>query len=157
MTRTIKNKQYDETPVTCPAWMVSAANRMKTMLLAISEEMLLNPVDIMSNKCTKDISRARQIGYWILRQTTNLSYMQIANRFHRADHATILHGLTIVEKNRSTDLAFRTMTDAILTKVIGDWLPDKRETTFRKVPDKIEVARPSPDRTKSISVGGMLL
>jgi chromosomal replication initiation ATPase DnaA len=94
--------EKNQTEVTCPAWMLDSTTRMRHLLLAISSEFLVNPRDILSNSRCGDHALCRQVGYWVLRQTTRLSHYQIADRFNRHNHTTIQFGVATVEHMRES-------------------------------------------------------
>lgn len=48
---------------------------------------------------------ARQIGYWISRETTGASYRQIARAYGRAEHTTVRAGIRVVERHMCPELA----------------------------------------------------
>ena len=122
-----KNPINDE-EVTCPAWMLDTTSRMKRLLLAISREFWIDPRSILGGDFTKSAVEARQVAYWVLRQTTRLSFEQIALKFNRKYHDTALDGFNVVEQRRKTDNAFRLQTNAVLSRFLGEDAPREAET-----------------------------
>lgn len=56
---------------------------------------ILNP-----GKGTRRISHARQLGYYVSRETTGASYPAIARAFGRTGHATVFAGVTAIQRER---------------------------------------------------------
>jgi chromosomal replication initiation ATPase DnaA len=47
---------------------------------------------------------ARQVGYWVSRETTPSGYKAIARAYCRANHSTVVAGVKVVERNMHPDL-----------------------------------------------------
>ncbi len=47
---------------------------------------------------------ARQVGYWVARETTGSSYPEIARAFGRSSHTTVLEGVRVVKRHMHPDL-----------------------------------------------------
>jgi chromosomal replication initiation ATPase DnaA len=122
---------------------------MKRLLLAVSQEFWIDPRSILGGDFTKSAVEARQVAYWVLRQTTRLSYEQIAKRFNRRYHDTALDGFNEVERRRKVDNAFRLQTNAVLSRFLGE---DHPRETEAPAPQRID-AKPLP---AGIGIGGML-
>lgn len=50
---------------------------------------------MLSATSTRHVSRARQVAWWLIRETTGLSLKSIARVFGR-DHTTVHHGIRVV-------------------------------------------------------------
>lgn len=118
----------DVTEVTCPAWMLDASHRLRKLLLALSHEFLVNPHDIISVSMHKSASLPRQVGYWVLAETTRLSHRSIAERFRRYNHTTIGHGIKLVQRKRANDPKFKAQTDAVLDQFKAEHIQFKMAT-----------------------------
>ena len=69
--------------------------------------------DIKSPKRAAQISQARQVAMYVVREVTNLSYEEIGKEFGR-DHSTAIYAVQQVEKNMKTRSDFRnTINDLI--------------------------------------------
>jgi chromosomal replication initiator protein len=51
-------------------------------------------------KGTRRISHARQLGYYVSRETTGASYPAIARAFGRKGHATVFSGVSAIQRER---------------------------------------------------------
>jgi chromosomal replication initiation ATPase DnaA len=47
---------------------------------------------------------ARQVGYWVSRETTPSGYKAIARAYCRANHSTVVAGVKVVERHMHPDL-----------------------------------------------------
>ena len=69
--------------------------------------------DIKSPKRAAQISQARQVAMYVVREVTNLSYEEIGKEFGR-DHSTAIYAVQQVERNMKNRSDFRnTITDLI--------------------------------------------
>ena len=59
--------------------------------------------DIRSSKRSANISNARQIAIYVVREITQLSMTSIGEEFGGRDHSTIVYAIQQVEKNCSKD------------------------------------------------------
>jgi chromosomal replication initiator protein len=67
----------------------------------------ISPQDIRSNKRSAQISSARQISIYIVREITQMSMSTIGEEFGGRDHSTIVYAIQQVEKNMSNDLRYK--------------------------------------------------
>lgn len=56
--------------------------------------------DLLSNKKNRIYSYPRQLGMYLARKFTNLSFKEIGNSFNHKDHSTVIHALRKVEKEK---------------------------------------------------------
>jgi chromosomal replication initiator protein len=61
---------------------------------------------LMSRRRTRDVTVARQLAMYLSRKYSGLSLSEIARRFGRRDHSTVLHAYGVVEGKRTSDPAF---------------------------------------------------
>jgi hypothetical protein len=106
----------DQREIVCPVWMVKASQQIRHILEAIADEFYVDPIDIMAGNFTEDVTEARQVAYWVLRQSTRMSSKQIAHKLNRRDHTSALTGIKAVELRRSENSDYRALTNAILAR-----------------------------------------
>ena len=71
--------------------------------------------DIRSKKRTSDVSEARQIAMYIMRETTQLSQKAIGSEFNGKDHTTVIYAITTVKRIMKEDQhKKRLITDIIM-------------------------------------------
>lgn len=61
---------------------------------------------LQSRRGTTDITEARHLSMYLMREVFGLNLARIGNTFDR-DHSTVIHALKKVQDLRETDLAFR--------------------------------------------------
>jgi chromosomal replication initiator protein len=69
--------------------------------------------DLESESRARDVVRPRQTAMYLARQMTTRSLPDIARRFNRRDHTTVMHALKQVEKRRDLDPEFAQMLEAL--------------------------------------------
>lgn len=69
--------------------------------------MAFRPADIRSNKRAAQISTARQVAAYIVRDVTQLSMASIGQEFGGRDHSTIVYAISQVEKNMQVDRKYK--------------------------------------------------
>jgi chromosomal replication initiator protein DnaA len=67
----------------------------------------VTPEDIKSNKRSSQISLARQLSIYVVREITQLSLSVIGEEFGGRDHSTIVYALNQVEKRMKADIKFK--------------------------------------------------
>lgn len=68
------------------------------IVAAVSERFGVSVDDIMSMRRSQEVIYARHACYWLVRETTPLSLLQIARFMDKKDHSTIIHGIEMTEK-----------------------------------------------------------
>ncbi|BBF92390.1 helix-turn-helix domain-containing protein [Blastochloris tepida] len=80
----------------------------------VATEFGVSPQDIKSARRQANVSEARLVVYWIAKQITPLSFVQIGRALGRRDHSTIITGQQSVEERRSADPLFAVRLDRLL-------------------------------------------
>jgi len=75
--------------------------------------------DIRSNKRAANISSARQIAAFVVRDITQISMSLIGEEFGGRDHSTIVYAVQQVEKNMNKDSHYRGTVEDILKNIRG--------------------------------------
>lgn len=78
-------------------------NEPERVIEVIAEFFNLTKEDILNEKRTKDVARARQIVMYFLRHHLNLSLKEIGKILGGRDHSTILHGIEKIENLLEVD------------------------------------------------------
>lgn len=103
-------------PTPAPNWLTAGTSRVRLVLEAVSDEFYVDPINILSGGYTGEVLEARMACYWIMKQITKLSHVQISRAFGRNDRNTALNGIRKTEERRARDPLFKEMTDAALLK-----------------------------------------
>lgn len=77
----------------------------------------ISPQDIRSNKRSAQISSARQISIYIVREITQMSMSTIGEEFGGRDHSTIVYAIQQVEKNMQNDLRYKETIEDIIKNI----------------------------------------
>jgi chromosomal replication initiator protein len=91
--------------------------------LAVARFFRLKVCDLESQSRTRDIVRPRQIGMWLAKRMTNRALPEIARRFGKKDHTTVIHAVKTVDALRNSDPEFAAKVDE-LRRSIRDWPND---------------------------------
>lgn len=75
------------------------------------------PTDIRSTKRNAQISSARQISVYVVREITQMSMSSIGEEFGGRDHSTIVYALQQVEKNMAKDIRYRETVEDIIKNI----------------------------------------
>jgi chromosomal replication initiator protein len=74
-----------------------------TIVMAVAETFNISPEDLKSNSRRREISMARQIGMYLMRQHTALSLPKIGEEFGGKDHTTVIYSCEKVAELQRTD------------------------------------------------------
>lgn len=77
----------------------------------------ISPPDIRSNKRSAQISAARQISIYIVREITQMSMSTIGEEFGGRDHSTVVYAIQQVEKNMANDLRYKETIEDIIKNI----------------------------------------
>ncbi len=83
----------------------------------VSRTMNVTPEDILSQKRTAAVSRARQVSSYVVRTITGLSTENVGKFFGARDHSTIVYAIKKVEEMMQRDPSFRGMVNDIIKNV----------------------------------------
>ena len=75
--------------------------------------------DIKSNKRAANISRARQVAMYVIKDITQMSMAAIGDEFGGRDHSTVVYAISQIEKSMKTDSHLREIIEDI-TKNVHD-------------------------------------
>ena len=73
--------------------------------------------DIRSSKRNSNISNARQIAIYAVREITDLSMNLIGEEFGGRDHSTIVYALKQIEKNMNKDTKLKSTVEDIIKNI----------------------------------------
>ncbi len=76
---------------------------VEDILKSVSERFQIKIVEIKSKKRTKNLVIPRQIGMYLTRKLTNLSFPEIGKAFGGKDHSTVIHACKQIELGREED------------------------------------------------------
>ena len=78
----------------------------ETIGAVVAEARGLSPRQLSSRDRTRDVTSARQLAMYLSRKLTRLPLAEIAQRFGRHDHTTVLHACAVIEARRGADPTF---------------------------------------------------
>lgn len=74
---------------------------------AVSRSFRIPPIEMISARRARDVSRPRQVAMYLARELTCHSLPRIGYYFGDRDHTTVMHGIREVKKRIGTDIALR--------------------------------------------------
>jgi chromosomal replication initiator protein len=77
----------------------------------------ITPEDIRSKKRNANISKARQVSMYIVREITQMSMVEIGETFGGRDHSTVVYAVREVEKDMKKDPHTKAMVDDIIKNI----------------------------------------
>lgn len=77
----------------------------------------VSPADIRSNKRAAQISSARQVAAYVVREITQMSMAAIGEEFGGRDHSTIVYAIQQVEKNMTQDSHYKETIEDIIKNI----------------------------------------
>lgn len=72
--------------------------------------------DIMSKKHTANVSDARKMCFYIIREVTDMSYKNIGSKFNR-DHSTVMYNIEKMEERIKTDSTLNSQVSDIISNI----------------------------------------
>ena len=85
----------------------------------VSKAFNVKPLDIKSKKKHKMYSRPRQVGMYLARELTELSYPEIGAAFGGKDHSTVIYGARKIEKRLEQDHGLKNQIEALKKDIRG--------------------------------------
>jgi chromosomal replication initiator protein len=79
----------------------------------VAESRGLTPRALSSRSRTREVTAARQLAMYLCRKLLRMPLLEIAHRFGRRDHTTVLHACEVVETKRAADPAFDAAVDQL--------------------------------------------
>jgi chromosomal replication initiator protein len=79
----------------------------------VSERFQVKIVELKSKRRTKNLVYPRQIGMYLSRQLTNLSFPEIGKSFGGKDHSTVIHACKHIEKEKQENFNLRTTLESL--------------------------------------------
>lgn len=70
----------------------------KGIQTAVADYFGIEPVDLVSQKRTKELAYPRQVAMYLCRELTQMSYASIAQAFNKENHTTVIHACKQIEK-----------------------------------------------------------
>ena len=89
------------------------------ILSEIARTMNVTPDEIKSSKRSSQISIARQVSAYIIREITSLPMKAIGDELGNRDHSTVVYAIQKVEQKMEKDSSFRNMIEDIIKNING--------------------------------------
>ncbi|PWM37973.1 MAG: chromosomal replication initiator protein DnaA [Clostridiales bacterium] len=90
---------------------------VERIISEVSRTYSVSAQDIRSNKRSAQISSARQIAIYIVREITQMSMSAIGEEFGGRDHSTIVYAIQQVEKNMQHDSVYKETIEDIIKNI----------------------------------------
>lgn len=97
----------------------SKAITIDTIIAQVSKAYNVRPADLKSKKKHKLYSFPRQIGMFLARELTDMSYPEIGTAFGGKDHTTVIYATRKIEQQMEHDHALRSQVEAIKKDIRG--------------------------------------
>ena len=83
----------------------------------VARTMQISPEDIRSDKRSANISAARQVAIYVVRNVTSLPMKTIGEEFGARDHSTVVYALQKVEERMENNMTFKGMIKDIIKNI----------------------------------------
>lgn len=90
---------------------------VERIISEVSRTFSVSAQDIRSNKRSSQISSARQVSMYIVREITQMSMSAIGEEFGGRDHSTVVYAVQQVEKNMAADSVFKETLEDIIKNI----------------------------------------
>jgi chromosomal replication initiator protein len=91
----------------------SKAITIEDIITHVSKAFNIKASDLKSKKKHKMYSLPRQVGMYLARNLTDLSYPEIGTAFGGKDHSTVIYGAKKIEKSLETDNSLKSVLEAL--------------------------------------------
>ena len=91
--------------------------KVENIIKTIADHYNISPGDIKSEKKSANISQARQISMYVLREATDLPLQSIGEFFGGKNHSTVHYSIETVEKKMKKDAAMKNTVYGIIEKL----------------------------------------
>jgi chromosomal replication initiation ATPase DnaA len=82
----------------------------------VTEDYCVKPEDLFSPSRKKDISHIRQVAWYVISASTDLSFVRIASFFGRTDHTAVVYGRNKVWSQMQQDPELKSRIESYLEK-----------------------------------------
>lgn len=69
----------------------------------VAQHYKLSRDEMLSQRCSRDVARPRQVSMWLCKKLTTRSYPDIGRRHGGRDHTTVLHAFRRIEELQEVD------------------------------------------------------
>ena len=90
---------------------------MDKVITEVSREFEVSPEDIKSKKRVENVTFARQVAMYILREITDLSLTEIGQQFSGRDHSTAYHSIGKIESKIENNNILKARIDEIIKNI----------------------------------------
>ena len=90
---------------------------IERILQQVSLTYEVTPDDLRSKRSTSQISTARQIAMYIVKQITSLKLEEIGEKFGGRNHSTVIYSISQVEKQMKTDSSLKAQVEDIIKNI----------------------------------------
>ena len=90
---------------------------VERIISEVSRTYGVSPSDVRSNKRSAQISTARQVSAYVIREITQMSMSSIGEEFSGRDHSTMVYAIQQVEKNMAHDSRFKETVEDIVKNI----------------------------------------
>lgn len=121
---------FSPDPIPLPQPRRTQLSPREVIMLCCAEEGLIY-ADVMSDSRRRYLARPRQRFMWLMRHAKpNLSMPEIARRFNRLDHTTVLHAIRVTEERYAHDTDERALLDRLVAALEEVEGPIKRAASI---------------------------
>jgi len=90
---------------------------LESIFKVVSDEFGVNESAILSSKRTKSFVEPRQVAMFLCSKLTKMSTTEIAEKFRRKDHTTVLHACRKISQRLEQDHDFRERIDSLIVRL----------------------------------------
>jgi len=87
------------------------------IITEVGREMEVTPEDIKSLKRISNITSARQLAMYVMREITDMSLPEIGKQFNGRDHSTVHHAIKKIEEKASNNSIYRAQINDIIKNI----------------------------------------